>query len=378
MAALRTRCLGVAAFCLLIPLLDGAAVLAETPPVKRAIALLVPPGQKELAEALVVAAGSGLLDLDVELFVVDVAAEIGPPPEGTEKAREIAVSSGAFAVIWIDPAEGGTVLALAADAPPEETFVRRVGEADPGAQVETMAVIIRTAIEQLLAAAREPGPPAPPPVPPGPPEEPAEPPPAEPPPAEPPPGPRTLRAAPPDRGDHGVGLAQETEYAMHFSSKELGASHGVNLRIGVSVPRRTAVYVGYTALSPVGSHGVLGDVELTRHPFHLGAKIRLGDGFVRGFGEANLVIDYLVPRLSSLAKDLRATNMEPTIHVSALAVIGIGLHVLAPVTIYVAAGAEIPFNRTAYVIGSGDRVQSISAPWPVQPWVLAGLMLDVL
>jgi len=373
MAAPRTRCLGVAAFCLLIPLFDGATVLAETLPSKRAIALLVQPGQKALAEALVVAAGSGLLDLDVELFVVDVAAEIGPPPEGTEKARAIAASSGAFAVIWIDPAEDGTVLALAADAPPEEAFVRRVGEADPGARVEAMAVIIRTAIEQLLAAARESGPPEIPAVPPGPPEEPP-----EPSPAEPPPDPKTDRAAAPSRDDRGIGLTQETEYAMHFPSKELGASHGVNLRIGVSVPRRIAVYAGYTALSPVAARGALGDVELTRHPFHIGAKLRLGDGFVRGFGEANLVVDYLVPKLSSLAKDLRATNMEPSIHASALAVVGIGLRVLPPVTIYAAAGAEIPFNRTAYVIGSGDRVQNMSAPWPVQPWVLVGLMLDVL
>ena len=372
MAASRTRCLGVAALCLLIPLLCGAAGSAETSPEKRAIVLLVPPGQKELAEALVVAAGSGLLDLDVELFMVDIAADIGPSPEGAEEARAIAVGSGAFAVFWIDPDEGGTVLALAADDPPEEVFVRRVGEADPGAQIEAMAVIIRTAIEQLLAAAREPGPPPPPASPPGPP-------PAPPglPPASRPPGPKPDSREGPSREDRRIGFAQETEYAMHFSSKELGASHGVNLRVGVSLPRGFAVYAGYTALSPVGSHGALGDVELTRHPFHLGAKIRLGDGFVRGFGEANLVIDYLVPKLSSLAPDLRAMDMETSIHVSALAVAGIGLHVFGPMTIWAAAGAEIPFNRTAYVIGSGERQERVPAPWPLQPWVLAGLLLDI-
>jgi hypothetical protein len=373
MAAPRTRCLGVAAVCLLIPLLWGAEGSAETVPAKRAIALLVPPGQKALAEALVVAAGSGLLDLDVELFVVDVVAELGPLPEGAEEARAVAEGAGAFAVLWIDPAEGGTVLALAADDPPEETFVRRVGEADPGAQVEAMAVIIRTAIEQLLAAETEPPPPTPPPAPPVPPEGPA-----DKPPAVPRTGPKPERAAAPSREARPIGLVQETEYAMHYSSKELGASHGVNLRVGVSLPHGFAVYAGYTALSPVGSHGALGDVELTRHPFHLGAKIRLGDGFVRGFGEANLVIDYLVPKLSSLAPELLAMDMETSIHVSSLAVVGIGLHVFGPMTIYAATGAEIPFNRTAYVIGSGARQERVPAPWPVQPWVLAGLLLDIL
>jgi hypothetical protein len=371
MAAPRTTCLGVAAFWLLIPLLVPAVGRADPAPSKRAIALLVPPGQKALAEALVVAAGSGLLDLDVELFMIDAVAELGPPPEGAETALAIAEGAGAFAVLWIDPSDGGTVLALAADDPPEETFVRRVGEADPGAQVEAMAVIIRTAIEQLLAAASEPK--TPPPTPPPPPDDPA-----DPPPAVPPPSPKDDRAAPSAGGDRGVGLAQETEYAMHYASKELGAAHGVNLRIGVSVPRRVAVYAGYTALSPVAARGELGDVELTRHPFHVGAKVRLGDGLVRGFGEVNLVVDYLVPKLSSLAKGLRATDMETSIHASALAVAGIGLHILAPVTIYAAAGAEIPFNRDAYVLGSGDRVERVDAPWPVQPWVLAGLILDVL
>jgi hypothetical protein len=371
MAAPRTRCLGAAAVCLLIPLLAVAMGRAEAAPSKRAIALLVPPGQKELAESLVVAAGSGLLDLEVELFVIDIEAAVGPPPAGAERARALAVGAGAFAVIWIDPAQGGTVLALAADAPPEETFVRRVGEPDPGALVEAMAVIIRTAIEQLLAAAREPEPPdAAKTLLPGPevPKVSAR--------VAPPTGPAPGKE--PNRDDRGIGLAQETEYAMHVPSRELGASHGVNLRIGVSVPRRVAVYGGYTALSPVSSRGALGDVELTRHPFHVGAKVRLGKGLVRGFGEANLVVDYLVPKLSSLATDLRATDMETSIQVSALAVVGIGLHVLEPVTIYAAAGAEIPFNRTAYVIGSGDRMERVPAPWPVQPWVLAGLMLDIL
>ena len=212
MAATRTRCLGAAAACLVIQLLAGATGVAETSPAKRAIALLVPPEQKELAESLVVAAGSGLLDLEVELFVVDVGEPVGPPPDGAVKAQEIAAGAGAFAVIWIDPAQGGTVLALAAGAPPEETFVRRVGEPDPGALVEAMAVIIRTAIEQLLAAAREPEPPEIPPV-----EEPEAPP--RPPQIAPPPGPAKgpegVRPEEPRRGDREVGLAQETVYAMH-------------------------------------------------------------------------------------------------------------------------------------------------------------------
>jgi hypothetical protein len=372
MAAPRTSRLAAAALCLLAPLLGPSPGRAEAAPGKRAIALLVPPAQKELAESLVVAAGSGLLDLDVELFVIDVDAPVAPPPDGAIEAQRIAIGAGAFAGIWIDPADGGTVFALAADAPPEGVFVRRVGESDPGARVEAMAVIIRTAIEQLLAVASEPPRPAIPQKP-----EPVLPaPPAPPPKAA--PGAAGERSAEPARDRGGVGLAQETEYAMQVPSQALGASHGVNLRIGVSIPRRVAVYAGYTALSPVSSHGALGDVELTRHPFHVGVKARLGTGLVRGFGEANLVIDYLVPKLSSLAPNLRAKNAEPSIHASALAVVGVGLHVLAPVTIYVAAGAEIPFDRTGYTIGSGERTQRVAAPWPVQPWVLAGLILDVL
>jgi opacity protein-like surface antigen len=175
-----------------------------------------------------------------------------------------------------------------------------------------------------------------------------------------------------------VGLTQETEYAMHAPSAALGAGHGVNLRIGVSLPRRVAIYAGYTALSPVSAHRALGDLELTRHPFHLGAKLRIGDGRVRGFGEANLLVDYLVPKLTALPPGLSATNTEASIRASLLLVAGVGLRVVAPVSIYAAAGVEIPFGRTEYVVGSGDRTARFPVPWPAQPWVLAGLILDVL
>ncbi|MCK9458933.1 MAG: hypothetical protein M0R80_04775 [Proteobacteria bacterium] len=374
MGAQRTIRPRAVAICFLLPLLGAAAAIADETPAKRPFALLVPPAQKELADSLVVAAGSGLLDLDVELFMVDVEAALRPPPDGAVEARAIARNAGAFAAIWIDPAEGGTVCAVAAGTAAGEAFVRRVGEPDPDAQVEAMAVIIRTAVEQILAAAREPATPATPviPAPEAPPTG------SRSPPAAPARAPPDARRQEPVPGDRDFGLLQETEYAMHVASKQLGVSHGVNLRLGATVPYGLAAYAGYTALSPVAVRGALGDLELTRHPFHVGFKAHVGEGLVRGFGEANLVVDYLVPRLSSLAPDLRATDTEPSILVSALAVVGIGLHVLAPVTIYAAAGAEIPFNRTAYVIGSGDRVERVAAPWPVQPWVLAGLMLDVL
>jgi hypothetical protein len=143
-----------AALCLLTALLATAAPAgADGTPAKRPIALLVPPGQEGLGDSLVVAAGSGLLDLDAELFVLDVDAPPGPPPEGAAIAGRLAVGAGAFAAIWVDPAAGGTVFALAAGDPPGAAIARGAGETDPGAQVEAMAVIIRTAVEQLLAAA---------------------------------------------------------------------------------------------------------------------------------------------------------------------------------------------------------------------------------
>ena len=41
-----------------------------------------------------------------------------------------------------------------------------------------------------------------------------------------------------------------------------------------------------------------------------------------------------------------------------------------------------PFSATMLIagsmIGSGDRMERVPAPWPVQPWVLAGLVLDIL
>jgi hypothetical protein len=346
-----------------------AAAEGATEGSKRAVALLVPPGGRRGVESLLVAAGSGVVDLGVTLFVL----EAGPPQDPAEpfavRARELAVSAGAFAAVWVDPAQGGTVYAVAADGVPEGVIARSVGEVDPDAQVEAMAVIIRTAIEQIIAAQA--------PATPEPPEAPKPEPIARP--AEPAPPARTPIAAALEKARRDpVGLTQEVEYAMHCASRGLGAVHGVNLRVGASLPHGFAVYAGYTLLSPAAADAAHASVEVTRHPLHVGAKLRLGDGFVRGFAETNLIIDYAVPRLSSLEPALVAEDAESSVQVSALLVAGIGLRVHAVATLFAGAGAEIPFNPVRYVLGSGDREIVVADPWPVQPWVLAGLILDLL
>lgn len=356
MGALRTRCPGAVAAGLAAALLPAPAGAAEEGGARR-VAVLAATGERAFAEALVVAAGSGVADLGVTLFVLETPGGAAPSPGFADRARELAAGSSALAAVWIDRGGGGTVFAAASGGAVDDVVVRRAGEEDPDAQIEAMAVIIRTAIEQILQAAPPPRPP------PGGPGEAAR--------TPPPPS-----AAP--RPAAAVRLAQETEYAMHCASRRTGPVHGVNLRIGAALPRGVTVYAGYALFTASTVRTELATVEIARHPFHLGFRLRAGDRPLRFFAEANLVFDYVVPRVSSLAPGVVPEDAQGALFASALVVAGAGLRVHEVAAIAVAAGAEIPFNRARWVVGSGAGEAVVSEPWPVQPWVLAGLMLELL
>jgi hypothetical protein len=91
-----------------------------------------------------------------------------------------------------------------------------------------------------------------------------------------------------------------------------------------------------------------------------------------------LIIDYTTFEVTRPAPGLAAVDDRNDVVVSLLPALELGVRITDWLMPYLAAGVEIALNPLVYETGGPLGEQALIEPWPVQPWVLAGLAFEFL
>jgi len=337
------------------------------------VLMLVPADTDEDVSRLVVrAVQSQLSDLDVSFRLSPVERL----PDGLRGqialAEQLAAESSALAVFWCDLADREQVFLYLRGVEADRILVRRLEEPDVGGMAEALAIIVRASIGELLrggrvgiavaeaVAAEEPVP-APAPV------EPAEQPPA---PVEGEPAPRVLR------------IANRIGYVFETYSGEQPATHGLGLGVGIRVHPNIWLLAGYTIAATIRGGGGEGDaaaIRLARHPIHLGLGGFLEAGAFELGGSVAAVVDYVTFEVRELREGMDAVEDNDDVLVSLLPALEARLWLFSRLQAVLAVGAEIPLRAAHYVARTLDGGQEVLLDaWPAQPWILAGLAVELL
>jgi hypothetical protein len=353
---------------LLLPL----CALAQDPPPEepaRAVMMIVATGEQEEVSRLVVrAVQSQLSDLDVTFRLTPVPELPATLKQQVALAEEVAAGVGALAVFWCDFADREQVFLYLRGSEGDRILVRRLEEAEQGGMSEALAIIVRASVGELLRGGRigievaeavaaeealQPAPVPPPPMP-----EPAPAPAAE-------PEPRVLK------------IAQRVGYVFQTYSADEPAVHGLGLDLGVRVHPLIWIDAGYTLVGTIRHDGDAAALRLRRNPFHLGlgVEIELGDfevgGSVRG------VLDYATFEVRQLKYGMVAVDDKDDLLVSIVPMVSGGWRFYARLHLFVSLGVEVPLSRVHYVARTPEREEVLLDPWPAQPFVFAGLRVDL-
>jgi hypothetical protein len=339
-------------------MLFGAALLCAVAPGRIALAagprhlVLVAsredpaPGVK-LAEAL----RAQLSDLDVTLDVA-WADQASPTLEGQLATYPgLSVGVDAVAVCWSSPTAAGEQIVHIADGSWQRLLARRVPAEDAGGQAAAAALIIRSAVEILLAGGTI-GVAAP---------EAQTPPPRAPQPAASGPAPSIAR------------IGFEIGYAFAARSAEAPAVHGIAIDAVLSPFAHLSIFAGYTVWFPVTIEGRVAELTVHRHPVHAGAAWGFAWGRISFGPRAAAVFDSTTTE-TSVPRGADA-YVRPTrdLIVSADVALELRIRLVDRLALVLAVGADLVLNRSRYVYHGADGPEVVEEPFVAQPRAGLGL-----
>ena len=343
---------------------EGSGHASESP-APTTVVMIVPVDQDEESLPMIRAIQSQFSDLEINLRLVSVEALASSLRSQVQIAERETNANDALAVFWCDIGAQERTFLYLAEAGGDRLLVRRLSDMEEGALAEELAIIVRTAVSELMRGGRigvavstiaelnEPSPPPPPP---------------EPPPVEEPEPPV------PDRRILSVRLS----YAMYTHSSEHPAVHGLDLGIGVRFHQNWSVTSGYTILTTISSRGDLAAVRLNRHPINLGIRANLDREVIRIAGTLKMLFDYTTFENDSLADGMISTTDTGNFLLSVFPTVEFAWYVHPRLGFFVAGGAEISIISRQYVIQGDDKRQTMLDSWPVQPWFFAGIVVEML
>jgi len=139
-----------------------------------------------------------------------------------------------------------------------------------------------------------------------------------------------------------------------------------------------ALRVGYTILSTIEAHGSSSSLQVDRHPTRLGVAALLPlDPVVLGL-EVDAVLDHTSFRNFHLAEGYVPVEDDDDLVFWLQPSLLVAVTVLQRLRLFVSMGASVPFNRKRYVTTGSGGQETLLAAWPVQPLLLAGLVVILL
>jgi len=299
---------------------------------------------------------SQLLDLPVEFRIERVEA-LGPDLAAQARtARQVAERTGAAVVLWCDLDRPARVVLLAPGAGEQDPTVRTVSDAEPGARLEALALIVRGSVRAALDKAEAEDSEA---STTGTTEAPA---PSQPPaPTE----PRPWRW-----------VSLELGYGYQPFSSDQPHTHAILLGLAINLHQRWQVLASFRYfLSSVMGRSASAQIRVRRFPVSLGARLRHDLGRLELAAELLATLDYVDAQ--TYAPGLKANPDQSDFQFTLVPGLRLGLRLAPRLHLFLCAGAEISINRRRYgVLGRQGREQLLD-PWPVRPQAVLGLSAEL-
>ncbi|MBI5486530.1 MAG: hypothetical protein HY905_04285 [Deltaproteobacteria bacterium] len=314
-----------------------------------------------------------LTDLPVELIVEPAAELPSTLPAQIALAADFARRAGAATVFWFDSSVPDRVFVYLAERGGSRLLMRAVDSADPAERVESVAVIVRSLVQSILAGgtigmslpATSPAasPPPEPPV--------AAPSPEPPPPTEPP-------AETPAPSDQPPWLGLQLAYAVDFYSSEATALHGLDAGVLFHVHENWSLFAAYRVLGDAEVSGGGIQLGVGRHPLELGVRFRwpIDDW---DFGASLFgAVDVLTPRAGSTVAGMRASPSSDA-WVGGMGLLVHGSYRLAGMLrIFLDGGVDVWFDPLDFAAETGDGQVVLIGTRYFVPRLLLGLWVDLL
>jgi len=334
------------------------------------VILIVPDSRKDDMISVVRAVQSQLSDLDVILKLHSVKKLADSPSLQMEEAGEISKEYEAVAVFWIDFTTKGRGLLYIVSEMGEQTALRRISESEEESRAEAIAVIVRASLRELLITGNL--------------SMPAE---------------KAAETQSPvqvlktnitirqsgkldvgSTGERRTWIYQELAYALYVHSGDHPAVHGLNVGFGVNITPRISLAAGYTVQAPVIHDGESATIQLERHPASIGPRIHFYEEIINLKASIPLIIDYSTFEITELSGNLMSVRDNADTIFSLMPSFEVGYRIIDRLQAVVTAGVEITINAQHYVApGPGIGEQEILLDsWPVQPWVFAGIRVDII
>jgi len=307
--------------------------------------------------AVVRAVQAQLSDLAVALQVVWVDELPPAVPDQIAEAEQTAHGQRAIAVFWCDLRLADRIYLYFAAPSGGRMLVRELSGAGQGGLAEALAIIVRSSVEAVLAGGRVGEIVAPVATT----EQPAI---AERPPEPPPPGPGRV-------------LALTVGYGMDVLCEQRPAVHALVLGLEARLTGPLSVEFGYLLSFPFTerAHGV--ELTLRRHPAWLGLRAAWLTGDVSLSASLWLQMDVVTEEVRAATAAVAVQGEGTEVLFSLAPLLRAGYLFADRFELFVAAGADLPFRRARYVVGSPSGPLEILDTWPVRPRLLVGLAVGL-
>lgn len=329
----------------LAALLSAAAsaqpVEAPAPPPTRPVVLLAPTEQAGAAHSAALAMRSQLVGLGLELQEAPVEVLPQGFEEQVQLVNQIAASANALVVVWCNLELLEQVFIYAVEPGGGRVLHRdlRAEGYDRDARLEALAFIVRTAAAAQLKEPERPPPLAP-------------------------------RASAPRW------LRLELGYGLFSYADEQALQHGPRLGLGVVALPWLRAGLAYRVLPAITVETEHLGVVLRQHPVELFAAYpwHYGDLCVETGGAVVVeVLDWrVIPKSDLVATDYPSTRWSASLGPQ----VALLWRLSEVARLQVRLGADVPINERKLGVLRGERTDIVLRPWPVRPWIEAGLTAD--
>lgn len=297
-------------------------------------------------------------DIGVAVRLTKIEGQDSDPLARMNAAGSSPENKGAIGCFTLVQSTTGTSFHLVLfDSKSEWSVVRRLEEPDTETLIETLAVIIRTALTVFMADLNTP-------------KETIE----KQPPAAPTPKPpeRPLTATPPPRiSRYRLGLG--AGYDFSFVAGELTPIHGILLWAAFPLNRFVGVYGSYVISFPSRHENENTSFRVSYHPVRLGVFLRTTWSRFNLVGKAALCINYVSHEIEFSGNDTASLEKSGYLQLSAVPVIETEVSIIDPLRLFFAVGADILLRRPRYLYKREGEIDVIADPWPVTPRVSVGV-----
>ncbi len=360
----------VCGFVMLLPRLVAGETEAD-----QVVVMIVPMDQEEISIPVVRAVESQLSDLNVTLVISTQERLPDSLESQIDIAKTVAGENRAIAVFWCDLRAKDQLFLYLSEYEGKNILVRRLEKTEETGRAEGLAIILRSSVEAMLQGGQI-G--VNPPVKRKPVQAPA----SKPEPVY-SPGIEPIVSLENEASPQSL-FALQVAYALHVYSSDHPAVHGVNIGVNLHVHPNLSLIAGYTFIGNIEENSTNTPilVRIRKYPAYLGLRLSFQVGIIELGGSVSLIVDYTTQEILNISSDaMFASSDTDDVFIGVFPALEILIPIVDRLKFFVFVSAEVPFNAKQYSIEVSegpDNREGLLNPWPIQPWIFAGIWVDLL